>query len=274
MTDLAVIMSVYTKDRLGFVRESVESILNQTFGDFHYYIAFDGPVSPDIENYVTSIKDARIRLHRFDCNRGLAAVLNSLLAIILKNNDYRFIARMDADDISSPGRFQKQYDHLNADASIDIVGTWYEEIDESGKTISLRKLPVKHANLMKRFYISNPFAHSSVMFRRRLIEIAGFYPENTFLMEDYALWCSAMSRNLVFENIPEYLHKFRVDRTFYQKRSGFLYGWKYIKTKFSFNRKLSLPLKSYILSILLGMIRMMPPVLLKLAYFLRRKFIQ
>ncbi|HLN21849.1 MAG TPA: glycosyltransferase, partial [Bacteroidales bacterium] len=95
-------MSIYHRDRLSFVKESVESILNQTFSDFHYYITFDGPVNQEVDKYVSSLQDGRIRFYRLEQNRGLAVALNYMLEIILKNPEYKYIARMDADDVSMP----------------------------------------------------------------------------------------------------------------------------------------------------------------------------
>lgn len=71
MFDLAVIMSVYYADKFAFVKESVESILNQSFSNFYYYIAFDGPVSDDIDSYISSLKDSRVKLHRLNRTGGL-----------------------------------------------------------------------------------------------------------------------------------------------------------------------------------------------------------
>lgn len=57
MPDLAVIMSIYHNDGLAYVKESVQRILDQTFEQFHYYLIFDGPVSEDVDNYITTLKD-------------------------------------------------------------------------------------------------------------------------------------------------------------------------------------------------------------------------
>ena len=85
MVDLAVIMSVYQNDKLKFVKESVQSILDQTFTQFHYYIIIDGPVADDINSYFGSIGDNRVKLFRLKVNQGLAGALNYLLRIILND---------------------------------------------------------------------------------------------------------------------------------------------------------------------------------------------
>ena len=272
MTDLAVIMSVYQNDRLKYLKESVQSILNQTFSQFDYYIVFDGPVASDIDNYITTIGDTRIKLFRLGKNGGLARALNYILGIILKNPGYSLIARMDADDISLPERFEKQYKFLSENREIACVGCWYQEIDESGKHLADRKLPVDHDSLKKRYFTRTPFAHPSVMYRRLLIEKGGLYPSDTILMEDNVLWGRALKEGLKFANIPEFLLEFRIDKDFYKRRSGFKYGWNYIKTKSAVNKFLDAPFYAYPISMSKGVLKMLPVSFLKSLYHIDRKY--
>ena len=272
MTDLAVIMSVYHNDRLEFVRESVQGILVQTFSQFHFFIAFDGPVAANVDGYISSLRDDRIMLFRYSENRGLASALNNLLIEVLKSHEYIFIARMDADDISMPSRFEKQRDFLRSNSEISCLGSWYEEINEDGEHLSFRKLPIDHGSLKKRYMTRAPFAYPSVMYHRRLIETVGFYPTDTILMEDNVLWGKALKAGLRFANISEYLFKFRKDKNFYIRRSGIKYGWNYITTRFKINKSLNLPVYAYILSLLTGLYKMMPSFILRYINVGARKF--
>jgi glycosyltransferase involved in cell wall biosynthesis len=272
MTDLAVIMSVYLNDKLVFVKESVESILNQTFSGFHFYLVFDGPVSQEIEYYFMTLNDERIKLFRIAENGGLAKALNFLLEVVLKNPEYSLIARMDADDISLPSRFEKQHNFLLENPDISVVGCWYQEIDEAGRHLKYRNLPVEHEALKKRYFTRTPFAHSSVMYSRNLVETAGFYPTDTVLMEDNVLWGNALKHGLKFANIPGYLLKFRISKNFFKRRSGIRYGWKYIQTKFKINRSLKYPVYSYMYSLLVGIIKMMPSFTLRYFYMVAGRY--
>jgi glycosyltransferase involved in cell wall biosynthesis len=270
VTDLAVIMSVCKNDRLAFVKESVLSILCQTFSLFHYYIILDGPVAPEISLYLNSLSDSRIRLFRLEKNGGLARALNFLLEIILKNPGYTIIARMDADDISFASRLEKQHKYLADNQDISCVGCWFQEIDESGRYLYDRKLPVGHEALRKRYFTRTPFPHPAVMYRRNLIETAGLYPTDTILMEDNVLWGIALKNGFKFGNIPEYLLKFRIDRNFYKRRSGIRYGWNYMITKFRVNKMLHTPVYVYLISFGIGVMKMIPFFILKhIYYFLR-----
>lgn len=271
MVDLAVIMSIYHNDRLAFVKESVQSILDQTYKQFHYYLIFDGPVSVDIDTYITTLKDERVRLFRLEKNGGLAGALNYLLDIVLKNPEYKLIARMDSDDISLPARFEKQLDFLFKNQEISIVGCLYEEIDEEGNHLSYRRLPTDHESLRKRYFTRTPFAHPSVIYRRELIEKVGFYPTDTILMEDNVVWGRALEKGLKFGNIPEDLFKFRIDNNFFKRRSGIRYGFNFIKNKLKLNIMLKTPVHNYPFILILGLIKMMPSYMLMYMYLVSRK---
>lgn len=104
---IAVIMSLYKSDVLDYVKFAVESILNQTYSNFDFYIQYDGYVKEDVDAYLSGIKDERVHLFRREQNKGLAHSLNDLLSIVMPMG-YEYIARMDADDISMPERFDKQ----------------------------------------------------------------------------------------------------------------------------------------------------------------------
>lgn len=266
MIDLAVIMSIYKKDKLNFVKESVQSILSQTYTRFHLYLIFDGPVSAEIDEYISNLQDLRLRLFRSQLNMGLAKAMNLLLGEVLKNQEYRFIARMDADDISMPERFGLQREFLIRHNDISCVGSWYREIDEDGKQLSERKLPTGSEDLRNYYFKRAPFAHPSVMYRRELIEIAGFYPVDTILLEDNVLWGNALQHGLKFANIPEFLLKFRIDKDFFKRRSGIKYGWNYIISRFKIIKRLNSQPGTYLYSLFSGLIRMLPSYLFRLIY--------
>ena len=127
MTRLVVIMSLYKSDILEYVRLAVDSVLSQTYADFDFYIQFDGSVSKDIDDYLSNIQDERVSIFRRDANKGLAFSLNELLDRVMPNA-YQYIARMDADDISMPERFEKQIAFMDAHPEVDCLGTWAIEI--------------------------------------------------------------------------------------------------------------------------------------------------
>ena len=117
---IAVIMSMYKNDVVDFVKLSVDSILNQTYKNFDFYIQYDGPVCKEVDEYLSSLTDERMKVLRRDVNMGLAQSMNDLLAIVMPMG-YEFIARMDADDISKADRFEKQVKYMEAHPELDVL---------------------------------------------------------------------------------------------------------------------------------------------------------
>lgn len=109
MDKLAVILPIYKNDKVPYVRLSLDSILHQTYkGENKLIIGVDGPVGNDLAACLKEYEQkANVFIQWFPENRGLAIVLNDLLDICFKEG-YEYIARMDADDISTPDRFEKQ----------------------------------------------------------------------------------------------------------------------------------------------------------------------
>ena len=104
---------------------AVESILTQTFSDFEFLILDDGSTEPIVEQ-ILNYKDDRVRIIRQE-NMGLTKSLNRGLS--LAQCDY--VARMDADDISLPDRLQQQFHIISKTQSIDLIGTFFEIMDEA-----------------------------------------------------------------------------------------------------------------------------------------------
>jgi len=221
MPNIAVIMSCYKNDKINFVKESIKSLLCQTYRNFHLFIKFDGPVDSVVQNYILSIDDTRVSTIPRDENKGLAYTLNELIDEALKHKDCKYIARMDADDICSLDRLEKQLIFLEKHEDIDIVGSWCEEIDKNNNFLFLKKMPSNDATLKKNLVKRCPFVHPSVLMRRCIFENGNRYNIGSYLSEDYILWISLAIQGHKFGNISEPLIKFRIDDNFYRRRLGF-----------------------------------------------------
>ncbi len=195
MVAISVVMSVYnTKEE--WLRESIESILNQTFGDFEFIIINDGSTN-NAEDVILSYKDERIKYIKQE-NQGLAKSLNTGLNIAKGE----YIARMDSDDISLPERFEKQVKFLDKNKDISILGTWFERFPQ--KEIIKHPSNIKYLDLLQRCYIGHP----TVMFRRAEFEKYNLKYNPEYLCEDYELWSRAISYFRI-ANLPEILLKYR-----------------------------------------------------------------
>lgn len=227
-------MSLYKNDRLEFVKLAVESILGQTYKDFDYYIQFDGAIDANVEAYLRGLKDERIKISARSENKGLAYSLNELLQIVMPKG-YEYIARMDADDISMPDRFEKQLAYLHSHSEVECLGTWAIEINSKGEEYFRNQMPETHEVCNNMFRKRDCMIHPTVMYRRSYIEKAGLYSLDTYFGEDTMMWTQGFKAGCVFANVPEYLLQFRLDDNFFERRRG----WKHAKGIFTLRHRVN-----------------------------------
>ena len=195
MPKISVLMPVYnTKEE--WLKEAVESILNQTYKDFEFIIIDDNKNDVN-ENFIRKYSDKRIRYIKGN-NTGIAGALNK--GIEIANGEY--IARMDSDDISLCKRFAKQSKYLDENPDISIVGSWFEIFPET-KIIKHPTYP-KYLDILKYCCIGHP----TIMFRKADFEKFELKYNQKYFCEDYELWSRAI-RVLKFYNIQEVLLKYR-----------------------------------------------------------------
>lgn len=265
MKKLAVIMSLYKSDSLDYVTLAVNSILNQTYKDFDYYIQYDGYVKEDVDAFLSGLDDNRIRIYRRDENKGLAQSLNDLLAVVMPAG-YAYIARMDADDISLPERFEKQIAYMDSYIDCEALGTWAIEINSDGSEYYRKQMPETHEGCWKQFMIRDCMIHPTVMFRRSYIEKAGLYSLNTYFGEDTMMWAQGFVVGCKFANVPEYLFKFRLNDDFFNRRRGWKHAKGILILRWKVNKMLHYPLKAYLYAIVYAGAKMMPKGVLNLIY--------
>ena len=129
MPKVSVLMPVYKTPEL-FLKEAIESILNQTFKDFEFLIIDDCPEDKTCENIISSFTDKRIKYIRNEINLGISGTRNRLLQIAKG----KYIAVMDHDDVSLPERFEKQVAFLDAHPEIGVVGCQAEHFPKIKQT--------------------------------------------------------------------------------------------------------------------------------------------
>ena len=248
MNKLAVILPIYKNDKVPDVRLSLDSILHQTYkGENKLIIGVDGPVGNDLADCLKEYEQKTdVFIQWFPENRGLAIVLNALLDICFKEG-YEYIARMDADDISTPDRFEKQMAYLQIHPEIDVVGGAIEEIDENSesrdKVIVYPKGPKECYEFFSR---RNPHAHPAVLFRKSFFEKlenpnANLNPKVRLAYksenrrwyrpeyrqnQDTMLWLDGMSKGTNHANIPDVILRFRFTNSLFKKRRN---GWTFAK---------------------------------------------
>ena len=205
---VSVIMSVYNEPD-EYLQEAIESILNQTFGDFEFIVINDNPENERIKQTLRkySLKDSRILIIFNKENLGLTKSLNKGL-LVAKG---KYIARMDANDIAMPGRLGKQVDFMENNAEIGIVGTGHYFINEKGEIIDKKVPPLQDDDLRKLLIKHNTFCHSSIMIRKEVLEKIGFYDDNWKSAQDYELYFR-IAKYFKLANLEQPLLYWRVNK--------------------------------------------------------------
>lgn len=203
---ISVIMSTYKEDER-LLRESIESILNQTYRDFEYIIILDYPDNDVhksvIEEY--ALKDDRIHFYINEKNMGLTDSLNR--GFSLCHGEY--IARMDADDISLPDRLERQMKYLEKN-HYDLIGGITEMINENGSLLySIKSVPTDPKKINKALRYSQCIAHPTWLGRKEVFEKNAGY-RHMPLCEDYDFTLRAVLNGFVVSNLNEAVLKYRM----------------------------------------------------------------
>src|SRR5438067_1712816 len=203
MTPAITVLMAVCNPQPAYLREAVESVLAQTFADFELLIIED-PSVLSTSDILAGIDDPRIRLHRNEAKLGLAQSLTIGLALA----QAPLIARLDSDDACLPHRLERQLAFLTSRPEVDVYGSRIIVIDENGRRIARRNLPVTHDAIARRLRRTNALSHPSVMFRKAAVEAAGGYEPNQ-VVEDFELWCRMLTRGARFAASEEPLILYR-----------------------------------------------------------------
>lgn len=206
---VTVVMPVFNSE--SWLKESIESILNQTFHDFILLIINDGSTD-ESEKIILSFTDSRIHYIRNEKNIGLSQTLNKSVQLTRT----KYYARMDADDISLSDRLKTQYEFMEKKPDIGVCGTLYEIFgSESGVPPLVTSDELIRASLL----FSNIICHPTVMIRKELLEKISdpfsvpfsyhdSFEHKILELEDYALW-HKLKLMTKFATIEKILLKYR-----------------------------------------------------------------
>lgn len=266
---VVVILSVYNKEKTEYFRQSVDSVLQQSYSLIELFIGVDGPVGEELKNAIASYEeDPRVRVFWFSENRGLAKVLNDLLNECFKEG-VNYIARMDSDDIALPERLYLQMDYLKNNPNVDLVGGAINEIDENGNNLNhIVKYPITPEECFHFFSKRNPFAHPTVMFRRTFFEKTGcFYPTEYIRNEDTGLWLEGFKHGVKGANLSDVTLNFRVTNAmFTQRRNGSVFAKSQLQLRKKINKELGYGFMSYVYANAMYLLMISPSWLLRIAY--------
>lgn len=200
---VSVVMSAY--NAAAYLDEAVTSILDQTFRDFEFIIINNGS-SDDTGSILDKHQkvDSRICVY-YHKQEGLAPALNYACQLARA----QYIAFMDADDISLPGRLQLQFEYLEAHPEIGILGTWVHKMNKDGSRRGAWCPPSSPKILKWTHFFGMCCCCPSTMARREILEKLDFFRPDLLQAEDVDLWLRA-SLITEFSCLQEILHKYRV----------------------------------------------------------------
>jgi glycosyltransferase involved in cell wall biosynthesis len=195
---ITVLMPVYNAS--AYIREAIESVLQQTFGDFEFLIIDDGSTDGSV-SIARQYSDPRIRILVNEQNLGISATLNK--GILEAKAD--LIARMDADDICYPDRLLKQYEYMKAHPECGLLSSWARVITHDKDVVRLEKYHRRY------YYFNLNFEcwiyHPTVMYRKDAVMKAGMYSKP--YSEDYDLFWK-IARFALIDNLDEPLIDYRL----------------------------------------------------------------
>jgi glycosyltransferase involved in cell wall biosynthesis len=216
----SVLICVYKNDNPEQLNAALASILTQTVNPDEIVLVKDGPVG----DVLTAVVGRWERKHpgifqivELERNEGLGAALR--VGMATASNE--IIARMDADDLSVPNRFEKQLRFLIDNPDIDVVSSWTGQFRDAPEDILyVRPSPTTPEEIARLAKFRSPITHAAVMYRRSAVMDAGGYCPRYPRMQDYHLWVRMLSRGSRMACIPEALYLVRRGGDFVARRGG------------------------------------------------------
>lgn len=187
---VTVLTTVY--NGMLYLKEAIDSTLNQTFTDFEFLIIDDASTDESLE-FLLSYRDPRITVVKNEVNIGQTASLNKGLSLAKGE----FIARLDQDDVNLPNRLEEQLAMFSRQPELTLICSWEHTIDSDGKLVRDWKKSISDYGVFLGEILLGlcPVWHPSVMFRKNDILQLGSYDTAYGPAEDYELWCKiAMAR--------------------------------------------------------------------------------
>lgn len=196
---ISIVLAVHNGEK--YIKQTIESLLNQSYKNFELIVIVNC-TNDNTLDILRSFDD--VRLHIYETN---ICQLNFNLNFALSKSKGEFIARIDADDIATPQRLEKQVKLMEKN---DVVGSNLELIDENSKTIGTQFIPESNEKIRNKILYTNTIAHPSVMYKKELIlKCSGYFGGK--MSEDYDLWLRLMrDKSVRFYNIQENLTKYRI----------------------------------------------------------------
>lgn len=235
----SVLMSVYKGERPEYLRQSIDSMIEQTHKTDDFVLVCDGPLTKALDEVIFEYENKYpdfFHAFRLPENIGTGECANRGIELC-KNN---YIVKMDSDDIALPQRCEKQIALMQMHPDIDMCGAYIEEFDtDTNEFIAVKKTPESHDEIHRYAKRRNPFNNQTLVFKKELAKSVGGY-SSVKRCEDYDFVVKLLMNGAKGANIPEVLVRYRVSEGNYERRQNWAntksfiaVRWRILRTGYS-----------------------------------------
>ena len=198
--DITVGIPFYSKTSPAEFVLAVDSILNQSLQPSKIHFIQDGPIDSKLKKIIDSYLSKHSHIINIQLEKAnLARSLNKSI----KKSNTKYYARMDSDDISMLDRLKIQYELLEKNHHISIVGSWAIEFEDDINNLNnfIKKVPNEYKEIIRFYHYRNPLIHPTVMFKKSVFDIVGYYNERFSTDQDLDLWGRCIKYKIGISNI-------------------------------------------------------------------------
>ena len=207
MAKVSIMLPDYNGGEL--VRESIESVLAQTYTDYVFYLIDNGSTKDNTREILHSYTDPRIVHVDVDVNDGTSSAYNAVLNKITTP----WVAVVHADDLWYPTKLEKQMAFLEQHPDFCILGTWYDYIDINSNVIGTSKESLTTWEKVEERYRANKmivFCHPSIVFNRDVALAVGGFHQEFWPTDDADMWQRMLETGGKACIYPEVLTMYRI----------------------------------------------------------------
>lgn len=258
-----MIMSVYRGDAPEHLKESLQSLADQTYQGFDLLLYIDGPVSSKIDSVIECYSELVTYVYKSPENMGLSVALNYLILNFYP--EYDVFVRQDADDVSFNDRLSVVYDYMSKNPDVDVFSSYVREFHRSVDESILARYPLTNKSRIAEFSHATVFPHVSSAIRSEYFIKSGLYPGLSFYTEDQWLWASGLSKGCSFHTHDQPLVYVRTSGHISRRNNLRIYlNLFFMKLALASNLKLGIFWRAKLFSALL--IRLLPARAVSLIY--------
>lgn len=229
-------MSVYEKEKSEYLKQAIDSMMNQTCKPEQFVIVEDGRLNDELysvlDDFSRKYPNIICRLS-LECNCGLGVALDKGLEICRNN----LVARMDSDDVAVEDRCEKQLKLFKENPSLSIVsGCIAEFIGDINNVVSIRDVPERHEAIRRRMRTRSAFNHPAVMYKKAEVILAGGYG-NLKRKQDHDLFSRMMNNGSRAYNIQDIILYFRADEYNLKRRKSWVNCRSYMVAQWSLYKR-------------------------------------